>query len=104
MTDVLEARIALHNFFDPMWQSGLSSREEIYKELSELLGREAHVSEMSLEEIKKCANYLVNKTRQEFPCETCRYCAGNRYNLPVCKKNQERRIDACRLYRSKTDL
>lgn len=104
MTDVLEARIALHNFFDPMWQSGLFSREQLYSEMSELLGREAHVSQMSLDEIKKCASYLVNKTRQEFPCDTCKCCVGKRYNIPVCKKNQERSVNACRFYFSKTDV
>lgn len=104
MTDLLEARIALHSFFDPMWKSGLNSRDVLYEEMSNVLGREAHVSQMALEDIKQCAEYFVNKTRQEFPCDTCKYCAGKRYNIPVCKKHQERGVDACRFYNRKADL
>lgn len=104
MTDLLEARIALHSFFDPMWKSGHISRDTLYEEMSNVLGKDAHVSQMTLEDIKLCANYFVNKTRQEFPCESCKHCAGKRYNIPVCKRHQERSIDACRFYSCKTDL
>ena len=104
MTDVLEARIALHEFFDPMWKSGLISRGDLYKEMSNVLGREAHVSQMSLEEIKQCADYFVNKYRHAFPCDFCINCVGKRYSIPVCKKHQERRVDACRHFYRKADL
>ena len=38
-----KARIAAHDAFDPLWQSGAMSRRKAYKWLSKQLGAETHI-------------------------------------------------------------
>ena len=98
MSDIIKARKAFHNFFDPIWQSGIQSRESIYNEFSAVLNREAHVSKMSLAEIKKCAEYLIAKQSKQFPCGSCENCVAMRYFIPVCKKDVTRKEEYCDCY------
>ena len=104
MIDLLRARTSLHAFIDPMWQCGRVSRNSIYEEMSKVLGREAHVATMSLEDMKKCADYFLSRDADKWPCHKCKYCIGMRHFLPVCKMKQERKFDVCNLFRDKNSV
>lgn len=101
MIDLLRVRTSLHKFIDPMWESGRRSRDSIYKEMSEVLGREAHISEMSLEEMSEIADYFLHKDRDFWPCHECAHCIGFRHFIPVCKLKQERKTDVCSRFQFK---
>lgn len=89
---VFRLRKALHEeLLDPLWQNATFDRSELYKELSDLLGKEAHVSKMCEVEIKKCADYLKEKNKCNFPCYECKYYVADRLNIPVCTKNVSRK-------------
>lgn len=96
--DILDLRRSLHNYLDPRWKSGFISREDMYKEMSDLLNKEAHISEMNEEEISKAASYFVEKDKG-FPCKKCRYYGGIRHYLPICKLKIERTYNACRVFK-----
>ena len=48
-----DAKRAAHAVFDKLWKSGLVSRNKAYRELSDRLGRQAHMKEMTLDELLK---------------------------------------------------
>ena len=98
MPDLLKVRESFHKFIDPMWQSGLYQRASLYEEMTKLLGREAHVAEMSLEELEKCSKMFVKKLEKMFPCYSCINCVGTRHFLPVCLKDVKRDIPLCNYY------
>lgn len=102
MPDIIKARKAFHEFFDPIWQSGIQPREDIYREFSQVLNREAHVSNMSLGDIQKCAEYLTAKQSEQYPCGSCENCVAVRYFLPVCKKEIKRKETCCGSYVKRT--
>lgn len=101
MATDLEVRKALHSILDPVWQSAQVSRSAIYAELSGLIGREAHVSDMSAEEMRKCAEYLLARTAEAYPCYKCKHCIAYRLNIPVCDKRVERGILNCGKFAAK---
>ena len=95
MSDILKVRESLHRFIDPMWQSGWRTREELYEEMSRVLEKDAHISNMSLEDLEKVCKHFLNKDRRGWPCEFCKNCTAYRYFLPVCKLGQQRKEDTC---------
>lgn len=101
--DILEVRKSFHAFIDPIWKSGACARDSIYKKMDKVLGREAHVSKMSLEDIEKCAEVLLTEYETLYPCKTCAHCVGVRHFIPVCKKNVERIANRCELFRDKRE-
>ena len=101
--DILELRKSLHKFLDPRWKSGNQSRESLYDEMSEVLGKAAHISEMTEAEIKKIAEHYEEKDIG-FPCKKCHYYGGHRHYLPLCKLQIERTFNDCRCFKPKRDL
>lgn len=99
--DLLKVRESLHKFIDPMWESGLYNRASLYEEMSNLLRREAHISQMSLEELEKCSKMFYKKLEKLFPCYSCENCIGNRHFLPVCLKSVKRDIPRCTEYKER---
>ena len=95
MADLLKVRESFHHFIDPMWQSGLVSRDELYKEMSGVLGKEAHVSQMSLKEIQDCAEHFIQRDYWKFPCMQCQHFVTLRHFVPVCEENVERNCESC---------
>ena len=93
--DILKVRESLHHFIDPMWESGWRSRESIYREMSSLLHKEAHVSKMDLKELERVAKYFIEKYKESWPCASCSHCVAYRHFLPVCDLNQQRKEDRC---------
>lgn len=59
------ARAGMHELFDPLWKSGLMTRNEAYRRLHEAAGYEVHFGETTLE---SCAK-LVTIIQQEFKWE-----------------------------------
>lgn len=53
------ARNAAHNAFDNLWESGLVKRDTAYAMLSDRLGRQAHIKEMTLEELQKVPGWVT---------------------------------------------
>lgn len=102
--DILLVRESFHKFLDPIWQSGRQSRESLYQEMSNLLGREAHVAQMSLEDIQKCAAYFLDKDSEGYPCLFCKHCIAIRHFLPVCALKQQRKENKCGKYTSDSNL
>lgn len=98
--DVLEARRDLHNFIDPIWQAGIKTRDKIYEEMSAILNREAHVSTMTVDEIKTCASILVDRSKDSYPCYKCKYKICDRFCMPVCSKKVRRDKNDCTKFRS----
>ena len=95
MVDLLKVRESFHHFIDPMWQSGLVSRDSIYQEMSEVLGKDAHVAQMSLKEIQACAEHFIQKNYKKFPCMQCQHFVTLRHFVPVCDINVERNCESC---------
>ena len=99
--DVLECRKSFHAFIDPMWKYGRFARDYVYKQLSNILNKEAHVSTMSVLEMEKCAKVLLQQEAEAYPCHICNNCIALRYFFPVCKKNIERRYCNCEHFEPK---
>lgn len=93
MTDLLRVRESFHKFFDPIWQNAIVPRQEIYQLFSDTLGREAHVSEMSLQEIEKCSDKLLETYK--IPCKRCKHFVTMRHFVPICDSPPERSVLAC---------
>ena len=72
--------------------------------MSNLLGREAHVAQMSLEEIQKCAAYFLDKDSEGYPCFFCKHCIAIRHFLPVCVLKQQRKENKCGKYTPDANL
>ena len=102
--DILKVRESLHKFIDPMWESGWHSREELYKEMSAVLHREAHIANMDLGELESVAKHFTEKYKEGWPCASCSHCVAYRHFLPVCALNQQRREEKCVKYRSANSI
>lgn len=102
--DILVLRKALHEYMDPLWQNAQISRKELYDELGKVLGKEAHVSEMTEQEIEKCAVYLRHKLSDSFPCDTCKWHTRDRFYLPVCAKKIERKVGRCARFKARQNI
>ena len=102
--DIMEVKKSFHSFIDPMWEKGRFSRDSVYKILSDVLHKEAHVSKMTLQEMKKCADVLIDKDKSAYPCHKCEYCVAIRHFFPVCKKKVERSLEKCYVFKPKRDL
>ena len=102
--DILLVRESFHKFLDPIWQSGRQSRESLYQEMSNLLGRDAHVAQMSLDEIQKCAAYFLDKDSEGYPCFSCKNCIAVRHFIPVCLLKQQRKESVCGKFTPDSDL
>lgn len=98
MPDILKVRENLHKFIDPMWQSGWKSREDLYSVMGVLVGREAHISEMSMEELEKVCRFF-SEIYKGWPCKECANCVAYRYFLPVCSLGQQRKEARCAKFR-----
>lgn len=56
-------RIKIHTILDTLWKNNLSTRKEIYRELSKYLGYQYHTAAIKTEEeANKIYNYLYEKT------------------------------------------
>jgi hypothetical protein len=63
--EIKKARMKIHDLLDPLWQSGAFGRNELYDQLSKVLGRKYHTAELrSLEECAAIAKALI-KLRSE---------------------------------------
>lgn len=102
--DILDARKDLHSLIDPLWQSGRYSRDEVYQLMSNHIGREAHISEMDIKEIKDVASYIVDLNKEYYPCYKCKYNICMRFNIPVCMKKVKRESDRCGRFETKTNI
>lgn len=101
MADILDLRKALHTLIDPLWQSGTVSRDSVYRKLSELLGKEAHVANMCEEEIKTCILHILDETSQLYPCHKCKFKIADRFYIPVCSIKMKRGVNACNKFKLK---
>jgi hypothetical protein len=102
--DILEIRKSFHEFMDPMWQYGRFSRDALYKSLSTVLNKQAHVAQMSIKEMQKCAEFLISIDRKAYPCHSCKNFVAMRHFFPVCKEQIERSTKACYAYKAKECL
>lgn len=99
LMDVLEARKDLHSLIDPVWQAGIKTRDKIYEEMSNILGREAHISNMTIDDIKTCASFLIDRTKDSYPCHRCKHKICDRFCIPVCSKKVRRDKHDCTKFR-----
>lgn len=52
--ELRNARMHIHKILDPIWQSGVLSRKEVYSKISKALGKNYHTAEIrSVEEARK---------------------------------------------------
>lgn len=102
--DILEIRKSFHEFMDPMWKYGRFSRDALYKGLSTVLNRQAHVAQMSVQDMKKCADFLISIDSKTYPCATCANFVTMRHFFPVCKKQVERSTGICYAYKAKDSI
>jgi hypothetical protein len=51
-------RIHIHSLIDPIWKSGIMSRKDLYKKLSDYMGKEFHVGECNENDCKKIEAYI----------------------------------------------
>lgn len=57
--EVKKARIKIHNIIDPLWKSGKMKRQEIYKKLSEFIGKEFHTAKIrTMDEANGIIEYM----------------------------------------------
>ncbi len=55
-------RMKVHAKIDPLWKSGQFTRKEVYKKISEIIGKRYHTGESDIEQCKKVLLLeLVNK-------------------------------------------
>jgi len=54
------ARVRLHSLIDPLWKSGLMKRKDLYKKLSDKIGKPFHVSfTRDVEEIVQASAFVI---------------------------------------------
>ena len=64
--EIREARSKIHTFLDPIWKSGKVKRKELYRLLTNKIGREFHTAEIrSVEEAEKVIQVLKTLSNQQ---------------------------------------
>ena len=53
-----EAKRKAHEAFDTLWQSRIMSRNDAYRRLSQHIGRQAHMKEMTLDELRSVPEWV----------------------------------------------
>lgn len=60
-----QARIRAHAALDPLWQSGWMSRNDVYRELSGILGYEVHVAQSNEQQCERIIEACAALVRGE---------------------------------------
>lgn len=65
--EIKRLRIEIHNkYLDPLWKSGKFKRNDLYKELSQLVCKEYHTGEINdVYTANKVINYLKTKNEED---------------------------------------
>ena len=89
--DLLVERKRLHELVDFFWQKLPYTRDEIYDKMSDLLGVEdAHISDMTTEQIQKIAAAFQKELEAAAPCYCCLYRLPTSYGIMRCQHKEMR--------------
>ena len=107
--ELLIERAQLHELVDFFWKYLPYTRDEIYQKMSTLLCiKDAHISDMSTEQIVQIAKAFHQELHQQAPCVQCKYQRATSYGIMMCnhpdmegafwKKKENAYVERCPCY------
>ena len=83
--DLLIERAQLHGLVDFFWQQLSHTRDEVYQRISTILCiADAHISDLTSEQIKTVAEDFQEALADKAPCHSCKYGHKTSYGLYKC--------------------
>lgn len=82
---LLLERAELHKLVDFFWQYLPYTRDDVYRMMSASLSvSDAHISDMTTEQIREVAKAFHNKLSAYAPCASCKHARLTRYGIYAC--------------------
>jgi len=83
--DLLIERAQLHGLVDFFWKHLSHTRDEVYQKISTILCiADAHISDLTSEQIKTVAESFQEDLANIAPCKSCKYGHKTSYGLIKC--------------------
>lgn len=82
---LLVERQQLHYLIDYFWQKLPNTRDAVYARISKVLGiQDAHVSDLTTEQIKRVAASFQQSLEEVAPCSKCKFRHKTAYGITKC--------------------